>query len=430
MDQVFRTTMNNHYHLIGIGGIGMGALASLLLAKGQQVSGSDLAANSMTQRLQREGATISIGHAADNVGSANIVVYSSAIRMDNPELQVAKKKNIPMLPRARVLAELMQDHIGITVAGAHGKTTTTSMISHLLMDAGLNPTTAIGGIVNGTNTNALLGKGKYFVAEVDESDGSFLNFTPRYSVITNIDREHMDYYHSMERVLSAYRQFIDQTKKDGIVVAYGEDPYLPNMLKASKRSYITYGLEKTNTIYANKITFDQFTSRFQCVYQGKPFGNFHLNVPGRHNILNALACIGVGIQLSIDFDTIDASLEKYRGVKRRFEIKGKFNNTFIVDDYAHHPTEILSTLAAARLIGAKRVVAVFQPHRYSRVQSLFNEFSQCFSLCDALIVTDIYAASEMPIEGITAQGLAQAIQSHRGKNNHTLYQPKDKLVEA
>ncbi len=416
----------------------MGALAALSLDKGYRVSGSDLRSNQVTQRLKARGADIFSGHAGLNIGEADCVVFSSAISDDNPELVEARRKQIPILQRATLLAELMEGYTGITVAGAHGKTTTTSMAAHLLEKAGLQPTIAIGGIVNETRSHAKLGKGEYFVTEVDESDGSFLCFRPHYSIITNIDLEHVDYYHNWQNVLDVYRTFIGQTREGGMILAYGDDELLLNMLKESGQIFKTYGFAAENNICATNIRFDHFDSRFNCVVDGVDLGGVLLRVPGRHNIANALACISLGLSLSIDFETVRENLKDYSGVQRRFQLKSRVDDIWIIDDYAHHPTEIKATLETARLFkrSLKDTVAVgetnglitiFQPHRYSRVKGLLEDFAQSLVYSDQLIVTDIYAASEAPIEGITAQNLCKQIQALTDRS--VCYIPKEKITD-
>ena len=405
----------------------MGALASLLLDKGYRVSGSDLADNKMTKRLKAKGAKIFIGHEAKNIQGADFIIYSSAVKETNVELMAAQAKNIPILKRAFLLAELMKSHVGITVAGAHGKTTTTSMISYLLMKAGLEPTTAVGGIVNGTSANAMWGQGKYFVAEVDESDGSFLYFAPQYSVITNVDLEHLDYYTHWENILKAYQKFIHQTAKNGFLIVCGEDENLLKLVRKSPCAFLTYGFSPHHDIWAKNIKLDYLQSSFECVVKGKNLATIQLFVPGRHNILNAMACIAVGLQLSIDPHVISETLSEFRGVQRRFQIKGDYDDILVIDDYAHHPTEIKATLDAAQSVKKKRVVAIFQPHRFTRLQSLWDDFLSSFKVCDYLIVTDVYAASEQPIEGITAKNLVRDMQKKTDKP--VIYLAKDKIVE-
>ena len=425
--------MNKSYHFIGIGGIGMSALASLLLDKGFKVSGSDVRTNPVIDRLKKQGAEIFLGHASQNIDGSDCIVFSSAISNSNPELMEAQKKQIPILQRAKLLAELMRGHIGITIAGAHGKTTTSSMIANLLVMAGFRPTTAVGGIVSGSNSHAQLGKGKYFVTEVDESDGSFLYFLPHYSVITNIDFEHIDYYRNWQNILAAYKKFIGQTVEDGIILGYGDDERLLKLLKESKKNFKTYGFSPQNDFYPAQIAFNQFESRFHCMSDGKDLGQVILNTPGKHNVANALACISLGLNLSIDFDVICNSLKEYRGVQRRFQLKGVVDDIWVIDDYAHHPTEIRAILDTAQLFKqslpgqGNELITVFQPHRYSRVKGLMIEFAESLIQSDHLIVTDIYAASENPIDGITAENLCEKIRERSNKPVH--YVSKEGIVD-
>ena len=411
----------------------MSALASLVLDKGCHVSGSDLRSNQVTERLKKQGADIALGHSPKNVKDANCVIYSSAIEEDNPEFIEAKKRKIPVMQRAQLLAELMNDHKAITVAGAHGKTTTSSMIAHLLIKANFNPTTAVGGIVHGASSHAQLGGGEYFVTEVDESDGSFLYFSPKYSVITNIDFEHVDYYKNWQSILDAYKEFIERTVEGGIILAYGDDEQLLNLLKSSQASYKTYGFLPHNNVIATDITFDQFQSHFLCIVDGRGLGEVHLNIPGRHNVANALACISLGLNLSIDFDCICESLKEYEGVQRRFQLKGKVNDVWVIDDYAHHPTEIRTILETAQLfkksllIEDSQLITIVQPHRYSRVHALLDGFAESLIHSDQMIITDIYAASEKPIEGITAQHLCKKVCALT--NKPVCYLPKEKIVD-
>ncbi|HBO97269.1 MAG TPA: UDP-N-acetylmuramate--L-alanine ligase, partial [Candidatus Omnitrophica bacterium] len=404
--------MKEHYHFIGIGGIGMGALAILLLKKGYKVSGSDLRENQMTRDLRKQGARVTIGHAKENIAGADFVIFSSAVAQDNPELQQARDKKIPVMQRAQLLVELMRGQTAITVAGAHGKTTTTSMISNMLIKAGLRPTTAIGGMVTSgpSGYQASLGEGKYFVAETDESDGSFLKFSPKYSVITNIDFEHIDYFHDWDGILRAYARFIGRTARDGLLIACGDDGNLRGLLAQSLCPVRTYGFGPDNDVTAQNISLDASGARFECLLQGKSLGTIQLQVPGKHNVVNAMACVALGLHLGIGWEVIRASLGEYTNVQRRFQIKAKFGDIWVVDDYAHHPTEIKATLAAARQMGRKRVLAIFQPHRYTRVQSLWDEIAKSFFGLDYLILTDIYAASEKPIEGITSAKLKERIE--------------------
>ncbi len=414
------------YHFIGIGGIGMGTLASLLLRKGCVVSGSDIRENSMTLRLQKEGAYIFLGHKATNIQEADCVVYSSAIALNNPEMRKAKEKNIPVLSRAQLLVHLMEGLDGITVAGAHGKTTTSAMIAGLLIKVQLSPSVAIGGIMAGNN-NAVLGTGRYFVAELDESDGSFLNFQPMYSVITNMDFEHIDYYQNWDNILKAYRQFIHQTAAGGKLFICGDDERLLKLISESGKEYLTYGFSKTNDCRAENIIIEGFSTQFDCIFRGENLGQVILHVPGKYNILNALACISVGLSLSISFHLMKESLAEYQSVERRFQIKGRINGVQIIDDYAHHPTEIKAVIEAAQQLGARRLITVFQPHRYSRLQALFDEFVRSFQQSDYVVVTDIYAAGEDSIDGITAQRLVEVMKKTTEKP--VVYVPRNQVEE-
>lgn len=419
-----------HFHFVGIGGIGMGAIACLLVAKGCRVSGSDVKESELTMKLRELGATVIIGHSTNNIRNPDFVVYSSAIDKDNPELMCARQRRIPVFQRAQVLAQLMQDQKGITIAGAHGKTTTTSMISYLLIKAGLHPTTAVGGIVsgvaNGGAYNASLGEGKYFVAEVDESDGSFLYFSPFYSIVTNIDFEHVDYYGNWDNILKAYRQFIGKTHPQGHIFGCGDDARLQALLKEGQRPFTTYGFGEQNDVSVQNIISQGYFSSFDCFYRGTHLGQITLHVPGRHNVLNSLACIALAKELGIDFNIIKEGLSEFSGAKRRFQLKGEVRDITVIDDYGHHPTEILATLEAAKSFGKKRVIVAFQPHRYTRTKFLMDEFIGCFKACDYLIVTDIYAASEQVIFGVSAEGLVEKIKVMSGAA--AIYLKKEEIL--
>ncbi len=420
--------MRKHYHLIGIGGIGMGALASLLLAKGHKVSGSDLKASDLTDRLKKNGAEITIGHHAGNVRGPDFVVYSSAVPIANPERIGSVSRGIPLLRRAEVLAQLVNEQTAITVAGAHGKTTTTSMVASLLGEAGLNPTTAVGGIVKGSDHHAHLGEGKYFVAEVDESDGTFLYFKPHFSIITNVDFEHVDHYKDWDGILSAYAKFMQCTRPGGTVIICGQDERLRRLAKAHAPRTLVYGFDPSFDVMAADVVTDGFNSRFSChTPQGK-LGDFELAVGGEHNVLNALACITLGLALNIDLAVIRRALGAFSGVRRRFQFKGEADDIMVVDDYGHHPTEITATLEAARLFAGRRLLTVFQPHRYSRTKFLLDEFAHSFDLTDELILTDIYAAGEKPNEGITTAQLFQRVRAVLGRR--AAYVKKELVVET
>ena len=420
--------MKEYYHFIGIGGIGMSGVAHLLLKSGSQVSGSDLKENRVTHELERLGAKIYIGHSAQNISDQSVVVYSSAVKEDNPEMRQAEKLGIPLLKRAEALALLMRKKTAITIAGSHGKTTTTSLISYMLLEAGLCPTVAIGGILKNIDTNACLGSGEFFVAEADESDGSFLYYQPKYSIITNIDREHLDYYHNFENELNAFRDFLKRTQEGGCVFACSDDLNLKKLFLDYKQRVVFFGLNEPADIYAKNIELNGLASDFDCFFKEKFISRFHLALGGRHNISNALAVIGLGLELGIDLGYIRRTLEGYKGAGRRLEIKFKSGKYLLLDDYAHHPSEIKATLAAIANLNSRRKIVVFQPHRYSRTQLLINEFAACFDQADYLIITDIYAASEQPIDGVDAQVLLKKIKELR-PDKQVAYLAKEKITE-
>ena len=404
-------------HFVGIGGIGMSGIAEVLLNLGYKISGSDLKPSLVTDRLAALGATIYGGHRAENVAGAEVVVTSSAISGDNPEVAEARKLHIPVIQRAEMLAELMRLKYGIAVAGMHGKTTTTSMIAAVLAAGGLDPTVVVGGRVDALGSNARLGKSQYLVAEADESDRSFLKLSPILAVVTNIDREHMDCYCDMADVENAFIEFMDRVPFYGMAVVCNDDDRLRGLLPQLRRRVVTYGVcEDSNFRVVEPETprvdgHERPMSRFRVHYRGQSLGEFHLYVPGRHNILNATAAIAVGIGLDVDPEHVRGALADFRGVDRRFQLRGRAAGISVIDDYGHHPTEIRATLAAARQCGYKRIHVVFQPHRYTRTRDLADEFATAFGEADSLIVLDIYAASEPPIEGVTAEGLAQHIAS-------------------
>ena len=391
----------------------------MLLNLGYKVSGSDLKTSSLTQRLGGLGATVFEGHRSENVAGAEVVVTSSAIAEDNPEVLEARKLHIAVIPRAEMLAELMRFKYGIAVAGMHGKTTTTSMIASVLAAGGLDPTVVVGGRVEAMGSNARSGKSQYLVAEADESDRSFLRLSPILAVVTNIDREHMDCYRNMRDVKRAFLEFIDRIPFYGIAVVCNDDPVLRRMFPQIKRRTVTYGTRRGSDflIKPDKTRFAAETtpvSHFHVTYQGEELGEFRLHVPGAHNVLNATAAIAVGIGLEIQTEQIRAALENFRGVDRRFQLRGKAAGVSVIDDYGHHPTEIRATVAAARQCGFRRIHVVFQPHRYTRTRDLADEFATAFQNADSLVVLDIYAASEHPIEGITGEMLAKSISETGG----------------
>ncbi len=405
----------------------MSGIARLMLKSGFKVSGSDLKESRITDELKSLGAKISIGHNASNIAGQDVLVYSSAIGADNPEILRAKALGMPLIKRAEALAGLMRGKTAITVAGSHGKTTTTSLVSYMLLEAGLNPTVAIGGILNNIDTNACLGDGDFFVAEADESDGSFLNYAPKYSIITNIDREHLDYYHNFDNELEAFKSFMERVQEGGCVFACSDDPNLLNMMRIYKGRHLSFGLNSNADINARNILFTGLVSDFDCYFKHKFVRRFHLALGGEHNISNSLAVIGLGMELGIDLECIHRTLKGYKGAGRRLETKFKSDKYLVIDDYAHHPSEIKATLAATANLKAGRSIVIFQPHRYTRTQLLLNDFAKSFDQSDYLIITDIYAASEQPIEGVSARKLMEKIKE-RAKNKEVLYLPKEDIL--
>ncbi len=407
------------FHFIGIGGIGMSGLARLLLKMGFEVSGSDLKSSETTRTLAKEGARIFYGHRPENVEGAEVVVYSSAIKPENPELRRARQLGLRIIPRAEMLLEIMKlHHTNIVVAGAHGKTTTSSVLATILSRAGLNPTVAVGGKVNGfKGENAWLGKRDFLVAEADESDGSFLHLAPEMAVITNIDAEHLDFYSTYEEIEEAFLSFVRKIKPGGLLVACKDDPGVSALLEkfpAKDLEVITYALEEKDATYTAEVRDAGRFSLFVVYEKGKFLGEVLLKLPGRHNVQNALAAIAVARKLGLSFDEIRKGLSSFSGVRRRFEEKGRAGEILVFDDYAHHPTEIKATLAAFRkAFPDKRLVVIFQPHRYTRTKALFDEFLGVFGEADLLLLTEIYPASEKPIPGITGEALYQAIKARR-----------------
>ena len=419
--------MNRHYHLIGIGGIGMSGIAKLLLIRGIGVSGSDLKETKITDELKKLGAQVFIGHNLRNIQGASLIIYSSAIKEDNPEIVEAKRQGIPLIKRAQALAQLMEDKIVITVTGSHGKTTTTSLVSNLLLEAGLLPTVAIGGIFKNIDTNASIGDGDFFVAEADESDGSFLYYQPKYSIITNIDYEHLDYYREFKNEIKTFKEFLNKTKEDGCVFASCDDLNLKNILKDYKNRYVLFGLKEDADIYPRNIKINGLTCEFDCSYKNKFIDRFYLALGGMHNIYNALSVIALGLELNIDLEVIKRTLANYKGTCRRLEIKFNDEKYLVIDDYAHHPTQIKATLAAVKNLKPNRLIAVFQPHRYTRTKLLLDEFGKSFEPADYVIVTDIYPAQEVPLEGINGRCVCDKIREYY-PNKKMLFLPKEEIV--
>jgi len=404
-------------HLVGIGGIGMSGIAEVLLTLGYSVSGSDTKPSNITERLQNLGATIHEGHKAANVEDAHVVVTSSAIKQDNAEVVEAHKRKIPVIPRAEMLAELMRLKYGIAVAGAHGKTTTTSMVASVLAAAHLDPTFVVGGRVNQAGTTARLGKGEYFVVEADESDRSFLMLAPVVAVVTTIDREHLDQYTSLSDIQGAFLQFVNRVPFYGAAILCLDEPNVQAILPDVKRPIITYGTSSQADLVISDVKLEGLGSDFRLTFKGEDLGLFHLmHPPGIHNVRNAAAAAAVALYLNVPSDLIREGLAKFAGVGRRFDIKGVVNDITVIDDYGHHPAEIRATLEAARGCKFNRLLVLFQPHRFTRTQHLWDEFCRAFNQADVLVLLDIYAASEAPIPGITSEALATAIRDAGHKN--------------
>jgi UDP-N-acetylmuramate--alanine ligase len=402
-------------HFVGVGGIGMSGIAELLANLGYEVSGSDAKTSDVTDRLATLHVRIERGHAASHVGNADVVVVSSAIHTGNPEVDEARRRGIPVIPRAEMLAELMRLRYGIAIAGAHGKTTTTSMVALVLERAGLDPTAVIGGRLSAFGSNARLGRGDYMVAEADESDRSFLKLSPAIAVITNIDREHMESYGSWEALQDAFVEFANKVPFYGAIVACADDAPIRALIPRMTRRVITYGLDADAQVLGRDATLEAFGSRCRVVVRGTdgaatPLGALRLRVPGRHNLVNAIGSVAVGLEVGVPFPRIAAALEEFRGAERRFQLRGEERGVMVVDDYGHHPTEIAAVVAAARAGIGRRVVVVFQPHRYTRTRDLLDSFGDALAGADEVVLTDIYAAGEAPIDGVTIELLDEAIR--------------------
>jgi len=405
-----------HIHFVGIGGIGMSGIAELLLNLGYKVSGSDLKSSDITANLKKLGGTIFVGHRADHISGADVVVISSAVKDDNPEVLAAEQQSVPVIPRAEMLAELMRLKYSVAVAGAHGKTTTTSIVASVLAEGGLDPTVVIGGKLKSIGTNAVLGQGDFIVAEADESDGSFLKFSPTIAVVTNIDREHLDFYKDLDAIKSVFLDFIDRLPFYGLAVLCLDNESIQDVIPQIKKRYTTYGMSSQADFQIRDVNFEKRRSRFSVYRQGQNLGDIELNLPGIHNVYNATASIAVGIELDVPFAAIKSALETLEGVQRRLEIKGEVNGITVVDDYGHHPTEIKTTLdAIEKCWPESRKVVVFQPHRYTRTQALFDDFTRSFYQSDILLVLPIYAAGEKRIEGLSGHDLCEGIKAHGHK---------------
>ena len=414
---MFRHVKNIHF--IGIGGIGMSGIAEVLCNLEFQITGSDLKKSKTTDRLEKIGVKIFEGHAAENVGDAQVVVYSSAVKENNPEIVFARERKIPVIPRAEMLAELMTlKPYSVGVAGSHGKTSTTSMVATVLGHAGIEPTTIVGGVVDTLGSNAKLGTSDWFVIEADESDRSFLMLNPTVCVVTNIDREHMESYKGMDDVVECFTDFVNKVPFYGACVLCLDDPNVQAIIPRIKRRRVTYGFTAQADVSAHNISYNEnFGSRFTVWKGAEVLGEINLPVPGKHNVYNALGATTVGLELDIPFEKISEAFRNFKNANRRFQFKGEANEIMVVDDYGHHPTEILATLAAAKSGSrGRRTVVVFQPHRYTRTNELMEDFARSFNNADALFLLDIYAASEPPIEGVTAEVLAGKIKEFGHKN--------------
>ncbi len=399
-------------HFVGIGGAGMSGIAQVLLNMGYRVTGSDVRRGEAVERLERLGAKVFTGHQPSHVEGAHVVVYSSAVARDNVEVQGARHRGIPVIPRAEMLAELMRMKYGIAIAGTHGKTTTTSIVAAVLGAAGLDPTVVVGGRVHGLGANARLGQGEFLVAEADESDGSFLKLSPTIAVVTTVDAEHLDHYADLDAICAAFREFVNKVPFYGAAVVCLDEPNVQRMIPRIEKRVITYGLESGADLTARRLSFSGMNSQFEVLERGRALGPARLQVPGRHNVLNALAAVAVGLDLEIPFERIQPALAGFAGVQRRFQIRGEAEGVLVVDDYGHHPAEIRATLAAAKAGFDRRVITVFQPHRYTRTLHLRREFLTAFYQSDVLIVMDIYPAGEAPIPGVHAHDLAEGIAAH------------------
>ena len=409
---LFKTRHAAHVHFVGIGGIGMSGIAEVLLNQGYKVSGSDLKASDITRRLQGMGATIFEGHRAENLVHADVVVISSAVRKDNPEVVTARQRKIPVIPRAEMLAELMRLKYAVAVAGSHGKTTTTSMVATVLSAAGLDPTAVVGGKVNVLDSNARLGQSELMVVEADESDGSFLHLHPSITVVTNIDPEHMDHYGTLDKLKDAFTAFCNRVPFYGLNVLCLDNPNVQSLLPRLEKRFVTYGSSHMADYRLEGIRLEGFTTRFEAFRRDEPLGEFRVRMVGAHNALNALAVIAVAEEMDIPLDVVRSALSEFGGVQRRFTVRGEVAGVTVVDDYGHHPTEVQATLAGARRAFGRRIVVAFQPHRYTRTHDLLKEFATSFNDADVVFVSSVYAAGEERIPGATGDALADAVRSH------------------
>jgi len=415
---MYRKTKINHIHFVGIGGIGMSGIAEVLLNLGYEVSGSDIRETEITRRLEQLGARISHQHKRENMEGAEVIVVSAAIKEGNPEVRAAAEKLIPVISRAEMLAELMRMKYGVAVAGTHGKTTTTSLIATVLAHGGLDPTVVIGGKLNSIGSSAKLGQGDFLVAEADESDGSFLKLLPTIAVVTNIDAEHLDYYQGLEQIKETFLQFIDRIPFFGLAVLCLDQENVQSLIPQLQKRFTTYGLSSQADFQAKEMSFDGPRTSFELVHRGKGMGRLMVQMPGVHNVYNVLATAATAFELDLDFTTVQEALAGFSGIQRRFQKKAKIEDILVFDDYGHHPTEIKATLRAAKLGWQRRIVALFQPHRYTRTKALFDEFLTAFYEADVLVITDIYPAGEEEIEGVHARRLFEGIREHGHRDVH------------
>lgn len=417
-----------HIHLVGIGGIGMSGIAELLLNLGYKVSGSDISQTETTERLKALGGEITIGHNAANIRGADVVVYSSAVKMENVELVEARRIGIPVIPRAEMLAELMRMKQGIAVGGAHGKTTTTWLIGLVMAAAGLDPTIIVGGRLKALGTNAKLGGGAYLVAEADESDGSFLRLAPNIAVVTTIDEEHLDHYNGLDRIKDAFVDFLNKVPFYGAAVICLDQENIQAIMPRIIRRTVTYGLSQQADVRATEITPEGFNTTFNVRLRDSKLGSVLLRMPGIHNVANALAAVAVGLELDIPFSAISEGIAQFTGISRRLETRGEVAGVTFVDDYAHHPTEIAATLRTMKSVWSRRIVAVFQPHRYTRTRALWDRFGRSLHDADKVFVIPIYSAGEQPIEGVSAELVAEAARKS-GHKDVAFIEDRSKLID-
>ena len=418
-----------HIHFVGIGGIGMSGIAEVLHNLGYAVSGSDARESETTRRLRSLGIRIAIGHAAGNINGADVVVRSSAVALDNPEVVVARQRLTPVIQRGEMLAELMRLKYGVAVAGTHGKTTTTSMVASVLARGGLDPTIVIGGRVGALGSNARLGQGDFLVAEADESDGSFLKLSPTIAVVTTVDAEHLDYYRDLDAIKDAFVAFINKVPFYGVAVLCLDQEHIQALLPRVEKRFVTYGLRAQADLMARDVRFKGMHAEFEVALKHQPLGRVRLRVPGLHNIYNALAAVAVGLDLEIEFPAIRDGLAEFAGVDRRFQVKGEVDGILVVDDYGHHPAEIRATLSAAKSGFGRRTVVLFQPHRYTRTQALLQEFWTAFYEADLLVVTEIYPAGEAPIAGVSGAQIAEGAKD-RGHRAVRYVPEREAVAEA